>query len=154
VSIVDSNGTTDLSGTFAAPTSPPMPTPAPWGGGLSASLTGTTSGVTGQITVLPTQTRGEDNLQVVVSGLTASTTYTVEIGTTSVGTFTTDSTGAANVTLSDITATIASGTAVSIVDSNGTTDLSGTFAASTLPFPPAPGGGGGCGGMMGTPVQI
>ena len=162
VLIVDSDGNTDLSGTFATPTSTTSPT-GPGGGStgmasppLVASLTGSSSSVTATITILPAQTSGDDNLLIVASGLSDDATYTVDIGGTAVGTFTTDDTGAANISLNDVTATAASGTAATIVDSNGNTDLSGTFATPTTTTPPSgpgPGGpGGSCNGMGSPPL--
>ncbi len=127
LAIADSTGTTVLSGTFAAPSITR----------LSASLTGTTG--SGHARYHADATAGTNSLTVSVSGLTASTTYNVDIGTSVVGQITTDANGDGSVTLSGLTTSVAAGSTISVVTSGGTTVLSGTFATAT-------GGGHGCHG--------
>ena len=67
-----------------------------------------------------------------VSGLTPDTTYNVLVGTTTVGSFTTGTTGRGHLSVSNIPATVtANSTTVTVETSTGTpvTVLSGTFAA-------------------------
>jgi hypothetical protein len=97
---------------------------------LSASLTGAT-GTAGHAHYHADATAGTNSLTLSVSGLTASSTYTIDVNGTSVGTITTDATGAGKVTLSDLSATVAAGSTITVVDSTGATVLSGTFAAPT-----------------------
>jgi hypothetical protein len=93
---------------------------------LTASLTGTTG--SGSATFHPEQ----NSLRVTVSGLTAGATYSVQLsnGTstpTTVGQITTDSSGNGKLTVSNLAASIAAGTTISIVDSGGASVLTGTF---------------------------
>jgi hypothetical protein len=128
LTIVDASSNTVLQGTFAAGDQ--------HGGGscqggqdLTATLTGST-GATGSAEFKASSTAGQNSFTLTVTGLTASTTYTVDSGSTSIGTFTTDSSGAGSLTLSDLTATIAADSALTVLDPDNNTVLSGTFAAS------------------------
>jgi hypothetical protein len=128
LTVVDANGNTVLTGTFASGHGE--------GGGddnndeksLSAALTGAT-GTSGMAQFKAGDSAGENHFELSASGLTASTTYTVQIGGTSIGTFTTDANGAGSLELKNLTTTISAGTALTVVDANGNTVLSGTFAA-------------------------
>jgi len=55
----------------------------------------------------------------------------VEVGTTSIGMFTTDATGTGSLTLSNLTTTITAGSVLTVVDGSTppNTVLTGTFAA-------------------------
>jgi hypothetical protein len=140
VSVQDTNGNTVLSGTFASPSGQGDDDDddhdegdgdheGHHNGTLTATLTGTATGVIGQVGAIPTQTAGVFNFNVVVSGLTPNSKYTLQVGTTSIGTFNTDAAGGADVTLNNVPATVASGGAVTVLDSTGSTVLSGTFAS-------------------------
>lgn len=94
---------------------------------LTAALAGAT-GTSGAATFSSNTTAATNSLLVQVSGLSASSTYTVDIGGTSVGQITTNSSGSGQLSLSNISASIAPGTAVTVLDSTGATVLSGTFA--------------------------
>jgi hypothetical protein len=127
LTIVDANSNTALQGTFAAGDE--------HGGGdchggqdLTASLTGV-NGASGSAEFKSSSTAGQNSFTLMVTGLTASTTYSVEIGGTSIGTFTTDANGAGTLTLSDLTTPpIMSGSVLTVVDANSNTVLQGTFA--------------------------
>jgi hypothetical protein len=112
--------TTVLSGTFATGG-------CHHGQDLSASLTGTTGSGSARFST------GQNSLKVSVSGLTAGATYTVQAGdgttNTTVGQITTDANGSGKLSVSNLTATIAAGTILTVLDANGTTVLTGTFAA-------------------------
>lgn len=112
---------------------------------LTASLTGST-GTSGSITFTTNSSTGTNSLSVTVSGLTASATYTVLAGTTPLGAITTNASGKGELVVSNETATLASGTAITVTDSSGTTVLSGSLASPTT----STSGGmpGGCGGQQ------
>jgi hypothetical protein len=95
---------------------------------LTASLTGAT-GVSGTATFTPGATSGTNTFALTATGLTASTTYTVEIGSTSIGTFTTDATGAGTLSASNLTTTVAPGSVVTVQDPSGATVLQGTLGS-------------------------
>jgi hypothetical protein len=140
LTVVDASNNTVLTGTFAIA--------AEGGGGdchggqdLTASLTGAT-GTSGTADFKTSSTAGQNSFTLTVSGLTASTTYTVEVGTTTIGTFTTDSTGAGSLTLSNLTTTIATGSVLTVLDASSNTVLQGTFAQTG----DGGGDGDGCGG--------
>jgi hypothetical protein len=119
LTVADSSGSTVLSGTFAAPSITR----------LRASLSGTTG--SGHARYHADATAGTNSLTVSVSGLSASTTYTIDVGSTAVGQLTTDANGDGSVTLSDVTTTVAAGSVITVVDSTGATVLTGTFAATS-----------------------
>jgi len=102
----------DLTGTFAQTQ-------------FSADLTGATTDVTGKASF----NVADNELKVSVSGAAVSTTYNVTVGTTVVGQITTNARGEAKMMFTP-TATIASGTTISVVaTATGSTPiLSGTFA--------------------------
>jgi hypothetical protein len=95
--------------------------------GLSATLTGAT-GTSGSAFYSSSTDSGANNLRITVAGLTPNTTYTIKIGTTTVGVILTNSNGDATESLSNLTASVASGNSITISDSSGNTVLSGTFA--------------------------
>src|SRR5205807_1561820 len=98
---------------------------------LTATLSGAT-GTSGQVKFTSsTTTAGQNTFDLSVSGLTASQTYAVQVDGTGVGQVTTDTSGNGNVTVSNLTASIAAGTTVSILDSTGASVLSGTLAAGS-----------------------
>src|ERR1700722_7591838 len=68
---------------------------------LIASLTGA-SGTSGSATFKSDTTSGDNSLQVQVSGLAASSTFTVTSGTTTLGTITTDANGTGKLSVSDL----------------------------------------------------
>jgi hypothetical protein len=98
---------------------------------LSASLTGTTTGVSGTAHYEADSISGDSGLRVRVSGLTADATYAVQIGGTTVGSLNTDANGRGFVSTSNPSATISSGTVLTVLDSTSATALPGTFAADT-----------------------
>jgi hypothetical protein len=129
ISVLDTSttpNTTVLSGTFA-------PGGCHHGQALTASLTGTTGSGAACFS------SGDSSLKVRVSGLTANATYTVEVanGTaapTAVGQITTDANGSGKLSVSNLTATVSAGTVLTVVDSSGTTVLTGTFGAASHPW--------------------
>jgi hypothetical protein len=120
ITVLDSTGATVLSGTFAAPEATVTK--------LHADLTGAT-GTSGHARYHADATAGTNSLTLKVSGLAASVTFTVKIGGTTVGQITTDANGKGRVTFTNLTATVAAGTAITVLDSTGATVLSGTFVA-------------------------
>jgi hypothetical protein len=126
VSVVDTSttpSTTVLTGTLAASGG------CHAGQRLSASLIGTTG------SGFATYSSAENSLRVSVSGLATGATYTLQVsnGTatpTTVGQITTDTNGNGKLSASNLSATIATGTTISVVDSSGTTVLSGTFSTA------------------------
>jgi hypothetical protein len=132
VNVLDASNNNVLTGTLATGE------PCHHGQELTASLTGST-GATGTADFKASTTAGQNTFTLTVTGLTASTTYTVDVGGSSIGTFTTDSTGAGSLTLNNLTTTISAGSVLTVVDASNNTVLTGTFAAST-------GDGGGCDG--------
>jgi hypothetical protein len=93
---------------------------------LTASLTDSTSSATGTATFTSSKSHGAttSSLTVSVTGAAASSSLDVVVNGTTVGTLTTDSTGAGALTLSSGLPTISSGSTMTV----GT--LSGTFASS------------------------
>src|SRR5579871_1129783 len=79
ITVQDSASATVLSGTLATFTPPTLTH-------LSASLTGTTAGAAGTAQYESNSTSGDSSLRVQVSGLSADSIYTVQIGGTTVGT--------------------------------------------------------------------
>ncbi len=106
---------------------------------LVATLTGVT-GASGTATYNPNAASGQTNFTLTVTGLTASSTFEVDVNGTSIGSISTDATGAGTLTLSSSTLAISSGSTIVVVDPQtsvtvihvlDTTDLlSGTFASS------------------------
>lgn len=90
----------------------------------SAALTGSTSTLTGQTGYNALK----HSLNVYFTGGTAKTVYNVLIDGTSVGTLTTNQSGAGRFHLDLSTLDIKAGTVISITDSNNNTILQGTFA--------------------------
>jgi hypothetical protein len=97
---------------------------------LTASLTGAT-GTSGFAAYRANTTTGQNAFLLKVSGLTASTTYTVQVDGTTIGQVTTDTNGTGHVKLTNLTATIAAGSVVTVLDPTGATVLQGTLAAAT-----------------------
>src|ERR1043165_465222 len=96
---------------------------------LSATLTGA-NGTAGTATFTSNKSAGTNSLSVSASGLTAGRTYDVQINGTTVGQVTMDTNGARTATLSNITAAVAAGATIAVVDSNTTpttTALTGRF---------------------------
>ena len=99
---------------------------------LVATLSGVT-GASGQVKFTPSTTAGQNTFVLSVSGLTANQTYSVQVDGTAVGQVSTDTSGNGSVTLSNLTAAIAAGSVVTVVDTSttpSTTVLTGTLAAS------------------------
>ena len=67
-----------------------------------------------------------------MTGLSADTSYTVQLDGTAVGQITTDETGSGNLALSNLTNTVAAGSVVTVLDSSGNVVLTGTFAGATV----------------------
>jgi hypothetical protein len=124
ITVQDSTSATVLSGTLATFTPPTLMY-------LSASLTGTTAGAAGAAQYASNSTSGDSSLRVQVAGLTADSTYTVQIGGTTVGTINTDASGRGWLSLSNPSATVSSGSVLTVLDSSQATVLQGTFAADT-----------------------
>jgi hypothetical protein len=93
---------------------------------LSAALTGA-SGATGTVDFSSTTNSASNSFHLTVSGLTASTTYSIQIDGATIGQVTTDANGDGSVSLTDLTASVASGSVVTVVDA-GTTALQGTLS--------------------------
>jgi hypothetical protein len=94
---------------------------------LTATLAGAT-GTSGSAAFKSNTTSGDNSLQVLVSGLVASSTFTVMSGTTTLGTITTDSSGSGTLSVSDLSPALASGAVITVVDANQNTVLTGTLA--------------------------
>jgi hypothetical protein len=104
------------------------------GDGQTQTLTATLSGATGtsgSVTFTSDAATGANSLAVQVSGLNANTAYTVLSGSTTLGTITTDNSGAGTLSVSNVSPAPAAGAAIAVMDPNGATVLSGTLAASS-----------------------
>jgi hypothetical protein len=123
INVVNSSSATVLSGTLGSPS-------ALTGTHLSASFTGAT-GTSGTAHFDSNPISGESSLRLRVSGLTADSTYTVQVNGTTVGQFSTDANGRGRLSESVLSTTVASGSTITVLDSSGTTLLKGTFAADT-----------------------
>lgn len=123
ITVLNSSDATVLSGTLAAFT-PSSDTH------LSASLSGAT-GTSGSAYYDANSLTGENSLKVRVSSLADNSTYTVQVGGTTVGQITTDADGDGRLSLANLSTTITSGTSITVLNSSGTTVLQGTFAADT-----------------------
>jgi hypothetical protein len=99
---------------------------------LTASLTGA-SGASGSVTFRSNTASGDNHLSVQVSGLTASTTYTVSSGSTTLGTITTDANGKGKLSVSDLSPALTAGATITVTDPSSATVLSGTLATPTAP---------------------
>jgi hypothetical protein len=122
ISVLDSAKATVLSGKLATLSPTPFTR-------LSASLRGAT-GTAGTAQYDDNATSGENSLRLRVSGLSADSTYTVKIGDTTVGRINTDADGRGWLSES-LSTTVSSGSAITILNSKGTSVLQGTFAADT-----------------------
>jgi hypothetical protein len=127
ITVQDSTSATVLTGTLSTFTPPTL-------AHLSASLTGTTAEAAGTAQYESNSSSEDSSLRVQVSGLTADSTYTVQIGGTTVGTINTDAKGRGWLSLSNPSATVSSATVLTILDSSQATVLQGTFAADTYYF--------------------
>jgi hypothetical protein len=123
INVQDSSGATVLSGALGSPS-------ALNGTHLSASLTGAT-GTSGTARFDSNPFSGENILSLRVSGLTADTTYSVQVNGTTVGQFSTDANGRGRLSESVLSSTAAAGSTITVLDPSGTTVLKGTFAADT-----------------------
>jgi hypothetical protein len=94
---------------------------------LTASLTGAT-GTSGTATLKSDTSSGDNSLVVQVSGLAASSTFTVTSGTTTLGTITTDANGSGKLSVTNLSPTLAAGADITVVDANEATVLTGTLA--------------------------
>lgn len=99
------------------------------GTNFTASLSGVT-GAAGTASYNANAASSQNSLSLQVTGLTANATYTVQINGTTVGQLTTNASGSAQLSLSNISPTVAAGSVISVLDSTGTTDLQGTFAST------------------------
>jgi hypothetical protein len=97
---------------------------------LVASLSGS-NGATGYAALTPGTSSGQNTFVLQVSGLTASTQYTVQVGSTTIGSLTTDATGTGKVSLSNVAAAIAAGSIITVQDWQNTTVLQGTFGSGS-----------------------
>jgi hypothetical protein len=97
---------------------------------LAATLSGAT-GASGQVKFTFSTTTGQNSFVLSVSGLTASQTYGVQVDGTTIGSVATDTSGNGKLTVSNLTASIAAGTTITIVDSTGATVLTGTFGSGS-----------------------
>jgi hypothetical protein len=128
LTVLDSTSTTVLTGTFTPPGCPTPPA-------LTATLTppsGSATGASGRAIYLPGVSPGSNIFGLMASGLAATTTYTVDVGGTTVGTFTTNASGAGDLALTDLTQTVGANTTVTVLDPSGTTVLSGVLASFHL----------------------
>jgi hypothetical protein len=128
----DSTNTTDtLTGTFAAvgkPASPPAAQPV----NLKATLTGSTEVSTAKgVAVYHTVTNRNgtrSELEVVVSGAAANTSYNVTVGSATLGTLTTDARGRGVLRVNNLSTTIAANNVITLSSAtSGGGTLSGTF---------------------------
>ena len=94
---------------------------------LTASLTGDT-GTSGSVTFTSNTSSGDNSLVVQVSGLAASSTFTVTSGTTTLGTITTDVNGSGKLSVTNLSPALAAGADITVVDANEATVLTGTLA--------------------------
>jgi ribosomal protein L13 len=120
ITIINAQHATVLSGTLATPTTSHART------AFQATLTGATG--SGHAFVIVNASTGTTQFDLHVSGLTADTTYTVQVNGTMVGQLTTNSRGSGRLSESNITPTVSAGSTVTVLDSAGATVLSGTFA--------------------------
>jgi hypothetical protein len=97
---------------------------------LSATLTGAT-GTAGSATFVSDAATGDNALKVRVSGLAASSTFTVSVGGTTVGTITTDANGHGRALFTNLSAAPSAGTAISVLDATSISVLAGSFATET-----------------------
>jgi hypothetical protein len=118
ITLVDANEATVLTGTLADPNANTR---------LSANLTGAT-GISGKAHFHSNADTGDNRLRVHVSGLTADATYDVQLDGTTVGQITTDDNGNGALSLSNLSMTVAASSVVTVLDSQGTTVLQGTFS--------------------------
>ena len=119
ITVTDSSSATVLTGTLAnAKTT------------LTAALTGAT-GTSGSVTFKSDSVTGDNSLSVKVSGLKASSTYTVVSGTTTLGSLTTDASGTGTLSVSDLSPALAAGAVITVLDADAATVLSGTLATAT-----------------------
>jgi hypothetical protein len=128
VTVLDANSATVLQGTYAIGSSG-CHGGSGTGQQLSASLTGTTG--SGQAQFSSGSISGQNSFELIVYGLTAGQTYTVQVDGTTIGQITTDSTGQGQLQLSNLTATISAGTVITVLGANDTTVLQGTFAVES-----------------------
>jgi hypothetical protein len=132
VTVLDSSGATVLQGTFATPSNSGCHGDDSGEQRLTASLTSSSSTESGHAVFRSSASdTSQNSLTMRVSGLTASQTYTIQIGGTDVGSLTTDANGRGKVTLSNLSVSVAAGSVLTVVDSSGTTVLQGTFATAT-----------------------
>jgi hypothetical protein len=122
ITVQDPSSTTALSGTLAAAASSAVTN-------LKATLTGTTG--SGHAHFVADASSTNNRFKVSVSGLSANATYTVQVDGTTIGQLTTDSSGAGQLSATDLTQTISAGSLVTVLDSTGATVLQGTFAAAS-----------------------
>jgi hypothetical protein len=120
ITVKDPTGATALSGTLANTN-------------LFATLGGT-SGVDGIAFYHANVTAGTNSLQVGLFGLSANSTYTVQLGGKTVGTVTTNAFGAGHLSVSDLSTPPTAGSALTVLDSTGATVLQGSFTASLFSF--------------------
>jgi hypothetical protein len=138
ITVVDSNNSTVLSGTLASASSSEDEGYSHECSSegerttLSATLTGT-AGASGTVSFTSNSESGHNTLDVQVSGLSDNSTYTVESGTTTVGTITTNANGEGQLSVSDLSPALTSGATITVLDSNQSTVLSGTLQTASAP---------------------
>jgi hypothetical protein len=122
VTVTDPSGATVLSGTLAANSRQA-------GTSLIATLGGTGGG-DGIAFAHTSGTSGQNSLRLFLLGLTPSSTYTVQLDGTTVGTVTTDANGLGQLSLSNLSTPPAAGSVLSVLDSTGATVLQGSFTSA------------------------
>jgi hypothetical protein len=97
---------------------------------LTATLSGA-SGTSGSATFTSNTATGDNSLHVQVSGLNPNATYSVMSGTTALGTITTDANGAGKLSANNLSPALTAGAALTVLDSQNATVLSGTLAVAS-----------------------
>jgi hypothetical protein len=120
ITITDPSGKTALSGTLAATN-------------LFATLGGT-SGRDGFASYHTNVFTGSSTLRVGLFGLSANSTYTVQLDGTTVGTVTTNALGAGHLSTSSLSKPPAAGSVLTVLNASGTTVLQGTLTAPSFGF--------------------
>jgi hypothetical protein len=120
ITVTDPSGATVLSGALAATH-------------LFATLGGTRGG-DGIASYHANVLTGSNSLQVGLFGLSASSTYTVQLDGTTVGTVTTNASGSGHLSVSNLSTPPKAGSTLTVLDSTGATILQGSFTASIFDF--------------------
>jgi hypothetical protein len=77
---------------------------------------------------------GSNSLQVGLFGVSANSTYAVQLDGTTAGTVTTNASGSGHLSVSDLSTPPQAGSTLTVLDSTGATIPQGSFAASIFDF--------------------